>query len=210
MQLSPIDEVRQMYEATADAYAQMMDSEIALPIYADVLGRLQQRITHIDGPVIDAACGSGHMLSMYRDTFDRERPLIGVDLSERMVAITQAKLSSNARVVVGDMRFLENIESASCSAVLNFFALHHLDATGVQQALGEWFRVLAPGGQLVVATWEGQGAIDYGEGADIVALRYSSGELKTWANAAGFVVTSCRVEPVEAFPMNALHLEGSK
>lgn len=210
MQPSPVDEVRKMYDETADSYAQMMDAEIGLPVYADVLGRLQRRITNIDGPVVDTACGSGHMLSMYRQRYDRERPLIGVDLSSRMVSIAEEKLDSNAQMVVGDMRILDIIESGSCAAVLNFFALHHLDAEGAKQAFSEWFRVLAPGGQLVVATWEGSGTIDYGEESDIVALRYSSAELESWAKYAGFVVTRCNVEPVEEFPMDALYLEASK
>lgn len=52
-----------------------------------------------------------------------------------------------------------------------FFALHHLDDEGVQVAFGEWHRILGPGGQVVVATWEGNGVIDYGDESDIVALR---------------------------------------
>ena len=96
------------------------------------------------------------------------------------------------------------------SAVLNFFALHHLDSEGVRLALSEWYRILAPGGQLVVATWEGSGAIDYGDESDIVALRYGSNELATWAQEAGFSITRCDVEPVEDFPMDAVYLEGVK
>ena len=34
MQTSPTDKVRNMYERTADSYAQMMDAEIGLPVYA--------------------------------------------------------------------------------------------------------------------------------------------------------------------------------
>lgn len=55
MQPSTDDEVRRMYDETADSYAQMMDAEIGLPVYADVLGRLQRRIANIGGPVIDTA-----------------------------------------------------------------------------------------------------------------------------------------------------------
>ena len=210
MQPSPADEVRKMYDETADSYTQMMDAEIGLPIYADVLGRLQRRIAKIGGPVVDTACGPGHMLSMYRGSYDKGRPLVGVDLSSRMVSIAEGRFGSNARLAVGDMRVLENVETGSCAAVLNFFALHHLDAEGATQAFGEWFRVLTPGGQLVVAAWEGSGTIDYGDESKIVALRYSSTELETWAASAGFEVTRCKVEPVEDFPMDAIYLEASK
>lgn len=210
MKPSPADEVREMYDETADSYAQMMDAEIALPVYADVLGRLQGRIAKTEGPVVDTACGSGHMLSMYRESYDPDRALVGIDLSSKMVSITEKKFGSNARMIVGDMRNLDGLETGSCAAVLNFFALHHLNPADAKQALGEWFRVLAPGGQLMVAVWEGQGTIDYGEEADIVAFRYRSDELESWAKSAGFVVTRSTVEPVEEIPMDALYLEARK
>ena len=210
MNASPPAKVRQLYEDSADSYAQMMDAEIGLPVYADVLGRLRDRIANTPGTVVDTACGSGHMLSMYHECYDQKHPLLGVDLSPRMVSIAEEKLGSNAHVVVGDMRDLSSVGSGSSSAALNFFALHHLDFEGVKLAFREWYRILGPGGQLVVATWEGSGAIDYGNESDIVALRYSSSELTTWAQGAGFAITRCAVEPVEDFPMDAVYLEGVK
>ena len=210
MRPSLSDKVREMYEDTADSYAQMMDAEIGLPVYADVLGRLRDRIASTPGTVVDTAIGSGHMLSMYHERCDQQHPLLGVDLSPRMVSIAEKKLGSNARVVVADMRDLSSVGSGSSSAVLNFFALHHLDFEGIRSALREWCRILAPGGQLVVATWEGSGTIDYGDELDIVALRYRSTELATLAQEAGFSITRCVVEPVEDFPMDAVYLEGVK
>lgn len=210
MQPSTLDEVRQMYDEIADSYAQMMEDEIRSPIYADVLGRLRRRIADLGGPVIDTACGSGHMLAMYRECYDIERPLVGVDLSSRMVSIAEGRLDSDARWIVGDMRSLDSVETGSCAAALNFFAIHHLDADGAAQAFREWSRVLAPGGQLVVAAWEGSGAIDYGDASAIVAFRYRRAELESWAQRAGFEVDRCRVEPVEDFPMDAVYLEASK
>lgn len=199
-----------MYEDMADAYAEMMDTEIRLPIYADLLGRLRDAIAQTPGAVVDTACGPGHMLSLYRERYDQTHPLVGVDLSPRMVAIAEGKLGFDARAIVGDMRNLPSVESGSSSAVVNFFALHHLDVGGAQSAFREWSRILAPGGYLVVAAWEGTGAIDYGDASDIVALRYTRHELVAWAEGAGFSITRCVVEPVEDFPMDAVYLEGVK
>jgi len=210
MRTSPTDAVRELYEDTADSYAQMMDAEIDLPVYADVLGRLRERISNTPGPIVDSACGSGHMLALYHSHFDQRRSLLGVDLSPPMASIAQSKLGSSAQVAVGDMRDLSAIASNSASAVLNFFALHHLDPKGVVVALREWFRLLAPGGHLVVATWEGSGAIDYGDQSDIVAVRYGSSDLAGWAKQAGFSVLRCAVEPVEDFAMDAVYLEAVK
>ena len=210
MKPSDAEEVREMYEATADSYAKMMDSEIDLPVYADMLGRLSERIASIPGAVIDTSCGSGHMLALYRERYDRHRPLLGIDLSPRMVGIAGRRLGSKAEVVVGDMRDLAAAEAGTAAAVLSFFAVHHLEPEEVRRAFREWHRVLCPGGQLLIAAWEGTGAIDYGRASDIVALRYRSDEIVSWAQAAGFTVTRCVVDPVEEVPMDAIYLEGVK
>jgi ubiquinone/menaquinone biosynthesis C-methylase UbiE len=210
MRTSTSDEVRKMYDDTADSYAKMMDTEMEHPVYADILERLRDRIANTPGAVVDTACGSGHLLCMFHERYDQKHPLLGVDLSPRMVSIAAKKLGPNARVVVGDMRDLSTLGFGAGSAVLNFFALHHLEHAGVESAFREWYRFLAPGGQLVVGAWEGSGVIDYGDESDIVALRYGSNELVTWAEGAGFSVTRCVVEPEEEYPMDAMYLEGIK
>lgn len=210
MKPSPTDAVRAMYETNADGYSQMMDQEITLPVYADTLGRLRDRIAHLPGTVVDTACGPGHMLSLLHNQFDPNRPLLGIDLAPRMVAIAGKRLDPGGQAMVGDMSDLPALDAGSAAAVINFFALHHLDPAGAKKALREWHRILCPGGQLLVAVWEGCGAIDYGDASDIVALRYTSFELNTWAMEAGFTVLKCSVEPVEDFPMDAVYLECTK
>ena len=147
-------------------------------------------------------------MSMYHERYDQQRPLLGIDLSPRMVSIAAKKLGSNGQVVVGDMRDLSTVEPNFAVALLNFFAVHHLDSMGVQTAINEWHRILRPGGQLLIAAWEGVGTIDYGDESEIVALRYLSDELSTWTQETGFKILRCVVEPVEAFPMDAVYLEG--
>jgi len=210
MKPSSLSDVRDMYEATADSYAEMMDTEIELPIYEELLGRLQDGIATTPGALLDTACGSGHMLAMFRARFDRGRPVVGVDLSPRMVAIANERLGAEGRALVGDMRSLPGIASGSAAAVLNFFAVHHLDSEGVRGSMAEWYRVLVPGGRLLVAAWEGGGRIDYGGESEIIALRYTSKELSEWAEAAGFTISRCVVEPVEGFDMDAVYMDCEK
>jgi ubiquinone/menaquinone biosynthesis C-methylase UbiE len=210
MKPSSTEEVRRMYEENAAGYAKMMDAEIELPVYSELLGHLSERLADTEGALIDTACGSGHMLSMFHDRYDRNRELMGVDLAPQMVAIAAKKVGSGGSVLVGDMRRLPRVESGSAASVLNFFALHHLDPEGVRAALCEWHRVLRRSGQLVVATWEGEGVIDYGDESDLVALRYSRLELREWVEQAGFEIARCAVEPVEGFPMDAIYLEATK
>lgn len=207
MKPSDMRDVCKMYDATADSYAEMMDQEIQLPVYSDALGRLHDRIAAVPGALVDTACGSGHMLFMFRERFDKSRPLVGIDLSPRMVAIASGRLGPNQRIVVGDMRDLNMVESCTAAAVVNYFAVHHLDPGGVLVAAAEWYRVLRSGGHLVVAAWEGAGAINYGEESEIVALRYTSAELASCFEKAGFSIQRCVVEPVEDFPMDAIYIE---
>jgi len=79
--ISSADAVREMYDTTAESYSSMMDTTIDDPMYADILQRLRSRLENISGVVVDAPCGSGHMLSVYHEIYDNDRPLFGVDLS---------------------------------------------------------------------------------------------------------------------------------
>lgn len=204
---SSTDEVVELYESSADSYAKTMDAEIELPIYHEVLSRLAERIASLNGPVVDTSCGSGHMLQRYHERYDSSRELIGVDLSPSMVGITQKTMGDAATIRVGDMRVLPFVESGTAAAVISFFSLHHLSEDQVEATLGEWARMLRPGGRLVLAAWEGEGPIDYGSHSDVVAFQYTEQQVTEWATAAGLVVESHRVEAIEDMGMRAVYLE---
>ena len=210
LQISPPEAVIKMYAEHARGYADMMDSEILLPMYDTILSRIHENITELNGPLVDTACGSGHMLEKYHKDFDRKRPLRGIDLAPEMVKISQERLNDTALVEAGDMRSIPHLESASVAGVINFFALHHLDHDDVITCLEEWHRILVMGGFLSCATWEGQGQIDYGDESDLVALRISQTDLVKNAELAGFTIIDCRVEPVADFDMDALYIECRK
>ena len=207
---SDVDAVREMYDSEAEAYSTVMDSEIKHPLYANTLERLQARIAGISGAIIDAPCGSGHMLSMYHEKFDAERALVGIDLSPQMVAIASKRLGSAAEITIGDIRDLKNVPSNSAAAVISHFAFHHLDADGVLQALKEWHRVLCVGGQLVIGAWEGEGVIDYGDEDDLVAIRHGADELEKMVRDCGFSVSRNVIEQDEELMMDAVYIEGSR
>lgn len=210
MKPSTPDEVRRMYDDSAESYAEIMDREITLPIYANVLKRLSDGIADLNGPLIDTSCGSGHMLEMFNQQYDNRRELIGIDLSPQMVGIARKKLGNKAHVLDGDMCELTGVDSDSAAGVISFFAIHHLDQTGVSKALRDWHRVLQPGGRLLIAAWEGAGRIDYGDFSDVVAFRYESDELVLWIESVGFTIDRCVTEPVEEIPMDAIYLEATR
>ena len=208
--VSTADEIQGFYEDHADSYNSMMDAEIELPMYTAALGGLADRIANLDDPVLDTSCGTGHMLEKFADDQAGGRQLLGVDLSPHMVAIARRRLGAAATVEQGDMGGLIHIPDASCAAVLSFFALHHVDAEGVNRCFVEWFRILGSGGQVLVAAWEGDGPIDYGDAGDIVAMRYRADEFAEAATSAGFRIDSCLVRPVEEMEMDAAYLVGTR
>ncbi|KAA3613851.1 MAG: class I SAM-dependent methyltransferase [Calditrichaeota bacterium] len=210
MKTSSAEDVRKLYEDSADSYDKMMDSEINLPVYEDILTRLAEKISGLQGAVIDTSCGSGHMLYQYHKRYDPMRPLIGIDLSPKMVAISRKKLGKNTKIFAADMRELDDIPAESSAAVISFFALHHLEPKEIGVALKEWCRVLRPKGQLNIATWEGSGPIDYGDESDVVALRYSQQEVTELVEKNGFKIDRLVVKPDAEIPMNAIYLEGTK
>jgi ubiquinone/menaquinone biosynthesis C-methylase UbiE len=204
------DAVREMYETEAESYSTMMDSEIKLPLYADTLGRLKTRIANLAGSIIDAPCGSGHLLSMYHENYDEERTLYGIDLSPSMAAIAAERLGPAAEIVVGDIRKLGSVASGSAAALICHFALHHLDVDGIRKGLTEWHRVLKTGGQLFIGAWEGEGAIDYGEDSDIVAIMHSADTLATLMRESGFSISRNVVECDNEMMMNAIYIDASR
>jgi len=207
---SDTNAVRDMYDATAESYSEMMDTEIDRPWYSDTLDRLHTRIANISGALIDAPCGSGQLLSMYHENYEKDRALFGIDLSPAMVEIAAKRLGSAAEIIVGDIRSLDTVPSDSAAAVISHFAFHHLDADGVAEALAEWHRVLRVGGQLLIGAWEGTGAIDYGDDSELVAVKHGADALEKMMRQRGFAITRKVVEFDEDLMMDAVHIDGAK
>lgn len=208
MKVSNDADVREMYDGTAESYASIMDGEIELPVYDEGLARLASEIADLPGPVVDVSCGSGHMLQRYHERHDEQRDLIGTDLSPAMVALASERLGTAAQIEVGDMRDVRL--STKAAAIINFYALHHLDPDSAAAVFESWFGALAPGGRLWLATWEGEGPIDYGDHAELVALRYTVEQVRAWAEGARFVVDCCERVPIEGFDMHAVYLHATR
>jgi len=188
----------------------MMNEDIKLPLYDEVLSGLAERISSIDGPVLDTSCGSGHMLEKLRNEHTHQRQLLGFDLSSKMVVIARERLGNVARVSQGDMRGLDEVPDDACAAVISFSSLHHIGATESVGCFTEWHRVLVPTGNLVVAAWEGEGAIDYGDHSEIMSHRYKDSELIEATEAVGFQTESHSVRPIEGFEMDAVLVTATK
>lgn len=108
---------------------------------------------HIEGDVLDVGCGSRIYCDLTKAT-----SWTGLDVSDRMVSSIDFNDNVERRKIqIGDVREMP-LESESFDTVTAFFLLHHLARKNkkasmdeVKKAYRDIFRVLKPGGKLIVA-----------------------------------------------------------
>lgn len=96
-----------------------------------------------DGPVLDIGCGNGKLIEKL-ETLNRERTIIGVDLSVKQ--LQNASSAAKGHLLTGDAERLP-IPDNTFSTVTARAALHHLP--NLNRALNEIRRVLQPNGILL-------------------------------------------------------------
>lgn len=99
--------------------------------------------------VLDVGCGTGELLSKLAEMWPDVK-LIGLDLSEKMLAVAESKAYGDC-----ESEFIEGsvydipLESESIDLITSSISSHFY--TDIEQALSEFYRVLRPGGTLVMA-----------------------------------------------------------
>lgn len=137
------------YDTLASEY-----ERVAVPVYRPIAKRLIQHIDLRPGwHVLDAGTGTGLIALLAAPRVGKAGKVVGVDVSEAMLAIARDKAArfgfTQCEFQTGDLdalRFHDN----TFDAVLSQFALHHTDPG---KSLCELYRVLKPGGVLVVQEW---------------------------------------------------------
>lgn len=97
----------------------------------------------LHGSVLDVACGTGDMAS---ELCSRGCTVVGVDLSEEMLAIARRKVV-NGKWEIADAENLP-FEDGSFDAVTCAFGVRNF--VHLKQGLSEMLRVLKPGGTMVI------------------------------------------------------------
>lgn len=100
--------------------------------------------------VLDLGCGNGRLFSELEKI---EVEYIGIDFSEKLIQIAKEKFPQ-AKFLVGDalnLPFGDNF----FDKVYTFAVFHHIPSTELRiQFLNEIFRVLKPGGLLILSVWD--------------------------------------------------------
>lgn len=150
-----------------------------------VLASLKPARANFD--LLDAGCGSGGMLARIRERFPQSA-LTALDFSERSLEVTGAR-NTRAQLVHGRVDALP-FADAQFDFVLS---LDVLTVRGVDDraAMREFYRVLKPGGRLLVNL----PALEFLRGSHDVAVnqthRVTRDELKGLLREAGFQIEHC-------------------
>lgn len=142
------------YDALAESWDDTLDQFDAAQAYRTVLAKaLPDAIVFADGDalsVLDCGTGTGAFLAAFDDMVYGSPKLNGIDVSLAMASKARenlARQSRDADIRVGDLAMLP-YANASFDVVLAAHVVEHLADPRV--ALSEMFRVLKPGGTVVL------------------------------------------------------------
>lgn len=132
---------REAYDRVADAYAdRFLDELAAKPLDRALLDLVIEQVGG-RGPIADLGCGPGHAA---RYLHERGAPVLGIDLSARMVEIA-AQTHPGIGFHVGDMTALR-VPDQAWGGLVALYSIIHLPPAELPAAFAEFFRVLRPGG----------------------------------------------------------------
>jgi SAM-dependent methyltransferase len=139
-------EVQSSYDRVADEYARHIYDELRhKPLDRQLLDRFADRVRG-SGLVCDLGCGPGQVA---RYLHERGVAVCGVDLSAGMVERAR-QLNPGIEFHQGDMRSLD-VPAGAWAGIAAFYAIVNVPPADLAQALREMWRVLQPGGLLLLS-----------------------------------------------------------
>lgn len=103
--------------------------------------------------ILDLGCGTGVLTRLIADQLDDSAGgfCVGIDAAAKMIAVAEKKrLSATCRFEVMAAEHLA-FDDSSFDAVVSSLFFHHISLALKQRSLSEAFRVLKPGGRLIIA-----------------------------------------------------------
>ncbi|MBB6350947.1 class I SAM-dependent methyltransferase [Nonomuraea muscovyensis] len=99
---------------------------------------------------LDVGCGTGYLTRVLAPLIGSAGRVVGVDPSPSMVEYARRRAPENCSYVVGEGQALD-LPDRSFDVVVTSLAVHHMPEAERGAAVREMFRVLRPGGRLLVA-----------------------------------------------------------
>jgi ubiquinone/menaquinone biosynthesis C-methylase UbiE len=152
------------------------------------------------GRVLDAGCGTGGMMSRL-NRYAPGKNVVGIDYSETALRFcVQRQQQLLARASVSELPFAD----ASFDLVTSFDVLQHVPDQKDAQAIGEFYRVLRPGGIVFIRVAAYQWMRSGHDDAIAVQRRYDLDELAGHLRRAGFVIRKASYANTLLFPVAAV------
>lgn len=150
--------------------------------------------------VLDAGCGTGGMLTWLSRYADKQE-IIGIDFSETALQFcSQRQHQDLARASVSDLPFADN----TFDLITSFDVLQHVSDGNDARAIGEFHRILRPGGIAFIRVAAYQWLRSGHDDAIAVQRRYSLPDLSTQMQRAGFVIRRATYANTLLFPVAAI------
>jgi SAM-dependent methyltransferase len=139
-------EVQASYDRAAGEYARHIYDELRhKPLDRQLLDQFAGRVRD-SGTTCDLGCGPGQIA---RYLHDRNVTVCGVDLSPGMIAQAR-ELNPDIDFMQGDMLSLD-VADGAWAGIAAFYAIVHFPPVDLAPAVREMYRVLRPGGWLLLS-----------------------------------------------------------
>jgi len=144
---------RQAYNMAAEKYHNLFHNEMKEKEYDRQLLDAFGKKFPPGSLIADAGCGPSGHISRY--LFDKGLKVVGIDISERCVELA-ARFNPEMKFLCGDIARM-SFADGWFQGLISYYSIIHTPKRVIPDIFAEFFRVLKPGGFLLVAVKAGSG-----------------------------------------------------